>query len=77
MLVEVLIALVVLAIGVLAIAVFQTTLSRNSDLAKQRTEATRLAQQRIEDLRAYPRLPCPPGLWPGTAWPAAMTHRPR
>ncbi|HEY2929581.1 type IV pilus modification protein PilV [Piscinibacter sp.] len=52
-LVEALIALLVLAFGMLAVAGFQTTLSRNSDLAKQRTEAMRLAQQKMESLRAY------------------------
>jgi len=31
----------------------QTTLSYNSDVAKQRTEAVRLAQLKIEELRAY------------------------
>ena len=41
-LLEALIALLVLSFGMLAIAGFQTTLSRNSDLAKQRTEALRL-----------------------------------
>lgn len=51
--VEALVALLVLSFGMLAIAGFQITLSRNSDLAKQRTEATRLAQQKMENLRAY------------------------
>lgn len=51
--VEALVALLVLSFGMLAIAGFQVTLSRNSDLAKQRTEATRLAQQKMESLRAY------------------------
>ena len=52
-LLEALIALLVLSFGMLAIAGFQTTLSRNSDLAKQRTEALRLAQQKMERLRAF------------------------
>ena len=43
-LIEALVSLLVLAFGLLAIASFQITLSRNSDVAKQRTEATRLAQ---------------------------------
>lgn len=50
---EVLIALVVMAFGILAIAGMQVMLSRNSDVAKQRSEATRLAQERMERLRAY------------------------
>jgi type IV pilus modification protein PilV len=52
-LVEALIALLVVSFGMLAIASFQFTLARSSDLAKQRTEATRLAQQKMEQLRAY------------------------
>jgi type IV pilus modification protein PilV len=52
-LIEALIAMLVLAFGMLAIASFQTTLSRNSDIAKQRAEATRLAQERIEELRSF------------------------
>ena len=52
-LIEALVALLVLSFGMLAIASFQVTLTRSSDLAKQRTEATRLAQQKMERLRAY------------------------
>jgi type IV pilus modification protein PilV len=52
-LIEALVALLVVSFGMLAIASFQFTLARNSDLAKQRTEATRLAQQKMEQLRAY------------------------
>ena len=52
-LIEALIALLVLSFGMLAIASFQVTLTRSSDLAKQRTEATRLAQQKVEALRSY------------------------
>ena len=50
---EVLIALVVMAFGILAVAGMQLMLSRNSDVAKQRSEATRLAQERMERLRAF------------------------
>jgi Tfp pilus assembly protein PilV len=52
-LIEALIALLVMSFGMLAIAGFQVTLTRNSDVAKQRTEATQLAQQKMEELRAY------------------------
>lgn len=55
-LIEALVSLLVLAFGLLAIASFQITLSRNSDVAKQRTEATRLAQEKLEQLRTYPTL---------------------
>ncbi len=52
-LVEALISLLVLAFGMLAVVGLQTTLAHNADVARQRTEATRLAQARIEALRAY------------------------
>lgn len=55
-LVEALVALVVLAFGMIAIAGFQLSLSRHSDLAKQRTEATRLAQEKLEELRSFEQI---------------------
>lgn len=55
-LIEALVSLLVLAFGMLAIASFQVTLSRSSDVAKQRTEATRLAQEKLEQLRTFPTL---------------------
>lgn len=55
-LMEALVSLLVMAFGMLAIAGFQVTLSRNADVAKQRTEATRLAQEKLEQLRSFPNL---------------------
>jgi Tfp pilus assembly protein PilV len=52
-LLEALIALLVTAFGLLAIAGMQSTLSRNSDIAKQRSEAVRLAQAKMEELRGF------------------------
>jgi Tfp pilus assembly protein PilV len=52
-LVETLIALVVLAFGLLALVGFQLSLARNADVARQRTEAARLAQSKVEQLRAF------------------------
>ncbi|MES2101204.1 MAG: prepilin-type N-terminal cleavage/methylation domain-containing protein [Pseudomonadota bacterium] len=52
-LLEALVAFLVMAFGMLAIAGFQTTMSRNSDVAKQRSEAVRLGQQKIESLRTF------------------------
>lgn len=52
-LVEALIALLVVAFGMLAIAGFQMTLSRGADVAKQRSEAVRLAQEKMEYLRSF------------------------
>jgi Tfp pilus assembly protein PilV len=50
---EALVAMLVLAFGMLAIGSFQVTLSRNADIAKQRSEATRLAQRQIDMLRSF------------------------
>jgi Tfp pilus assembly protein PilV len=52
-LIEALIALLVMAFGMLAIASMQITISRNSDVAKQRSEAVRLAQLKLEELRSF------------------------
>jgi type IV pilus modification protein PilV len=52
-LLEALVAMLVIAFGMLAIAGFQTSLSLNSDIAKQRSEATRIAQRRIDMMRAF------------------------
>ena len=52
-LIEALIALLVVSFGMLGIASFQYTLSRASDVAKQRTEATRIAQKEIDRLRSF------------------------
>jgi prepilin-type N-terminal cleavage/methylation domain-containing protein len=52
-LIEALVAMVVLAFGMLAIAGFQVTLSRNSEVSKQRSEAVRLGQLKVEELRSF------------------------
>jgi len=52
-LLESLVAMLVIAFGLLSLAGMQLTLSRNADVAKQRGEATRLAQQQIELMRSY------------------------
>ncbi len=52
-LIEALTALLVAAFGMLVIAGFQVSLSQSSDIAKQRSEAVRLAQLKLEELRAY------------------------
>ncbi|HSV69764.1 MAG TPA: prepilin-type N-terminal cleavage/methylation domain-containing protein [Methylibium sp.] len=51
--IEALIALLVMAFGMLSLAGMQVMLSRNGDFAKQRAEALRLAQDRLERLRAF------------------------
>lgn len=52
-LIEALVALAVMAFGMLGVAAMQSSLRQNSDLARQRAEAARLAQASIEGLRAY------------------------
>jgi type IV pilus modification protein PilV len=52
-LLEALVAMVVMAFGMLALAGMQLSISRSGDLAKQRVEAMRLAQARIERMRAF------------------------
>ena len=50
-LVEALVAMAVMAFGMLAIAGVQQTLRVNADISKQRSEATRLAEIAIEEIR--------------------------
>jgi hypothetical protein len=52
-LVEALVALAVMAFGMLALVGVQTTMRLNSDVAKQRGEATRIATEEIERLRGF------------------------
>jgi Tfp pilus assembly protein PilV len=52
-LIESIIALLVVGFGLAAIAGFQLSLWRNADVARQRSEATRLAQEAIEAWRAF------------------------
>jgi Tfp pilus assembly protein PilV len=52
-LIEALVALAVMAIGMLGIVGVQATLRANSDVAKQRSEALRLAQREVEKWRSF------------------------
>ena len=52
-LVEVLVAFLVLTLGLLAVIRLQPELRQHAALARQRSEATRLAQQDIEGLRGF------------------------
>ena len=60
-LIEALIAFLVLSLGMLAIARVQTHLRLNAEVARQRSEAVRLAQEDIETLRAFGVLAAAPG----------------
>lgn len=52
-LLEALVAMLITAFGLLGLVGMQLMLSHNADVAKQRGEATRLAQQSIEVLRSF------------------------
>ena len=52
-LVEALVALAVMAFGMLALVGVQSTMRFNNDLSKQRTEATRIAHEELERLRVF------------------------
>lgn len=52
-LVEALVALVVMAIGAVAVVSLQLSVRGSSDVAKQRAEAVRLAQEVVEDWRGF------------------------
>ena len=52
-LIEALVALAVMSIGLLGVAGMQATLRSTADLSKQRSEAVRLAQEKLEDLRSF------------------------
>lgn len=55
-LIEVMIALVILAVGILGISKLQATLIRASSDATQRTVAVSVAQQKIDDLKSFAKL---------------------
>jgi type IV pilus modification protein PilV len=61
-LLEALIALLVLAFGLLTFAALQARLRINSDVAKQRTEAVRIAQEDLENFRAFGTLAADAGV---------------
>ncbi|MBL8287916.1 MAG: prepilin-type N-terminal cleavage/methylation domain-containing protein [Rubrivivax sp.] len=52
-LIEALVAMAVMAFGMLGVVGMQATLRGNADLSKQRTEAMRIAQERMEELRDF------------------------
>jgi Tfp pilus assembly protein PilV len=52
-LVEALVALAVMAFGMLAVVGIQATLRGNADVAKQRSEAVRIAQEAMESARGF------------------------
>jgi Tfp pilus assembly protein PilV len=61
-LLEALVAFLVLSLGMLTMARLQTTLRLNSDIARQRSEAVRLAEEDMEALRAFATLAATQGV---------------
>ena len=51
--IESLIALLIMGFGMFSLSCMQMALSRHADDARQRTEAVRMAQEKIEEFRAY------------------------
>lgn len=58
---EALIAMVIMSGGLVGLLAMQTSLSRSADVAKQRGEAVRLAQQQIEAMRSFTAMVGTPG----------------
>lgn len=58
-LIEALVALGVMAFGMLGLVGLQSTMRSNADIAKQRSEAVRIAQEQIEQLRGFVALTGP------------------
>lgn len=59
-LIEALVALAVMAFGVMGVAGLQVTMRQNADISKQRSEAVRIAQEAIENGRSFTVLATPP-----------------
>lgn len=58
-LIEALVALAVMAFGLLGVVGLQATMRQNADVSKQRSEAVRLAQESIETARGFSVLTAP------------------
>ncbi len=59
-LIEALVALAVMGFGMVGVVALQVAMRHNSDVAKQRSEATRLAQEAIETRRAFTTMSAAP-----------------
>jgi Tfp pilus assembly protein PilV len=70
-LIEALVALAVMAFGMLSLVGVQATMRLNSDLSKQRTEATRIATEELEGLRLFTSVPVASGQ---TSWDGIVSR---
>lgn len=64
-LIEALVALLIMAFSMLGLAGLQMVMARNAEMARQRSEATRLAEEKIEEYRAFNSIEAGTGL---VAW---------
>lgn len=60
-LIETMVSMLVVAGGLFGLLATQLSLARNADISRQRTEAVRLAQELVEDLRGYTVITTTPG----------------
>ncbi len=60
-LIEALVALAVMAFGILGVVGVQSTLRQNADVSRQRAEAVRIAQETVENWRSFSVLSATPG----------------
>jgi Tfp pilus assembly protein PilV len=72
-LVEAMVALAVMAFGMLAVVGVQSTLRLNADIAKQRSEATRIAQENLEQSRTFAVIETADIVGEQTAWEGIVT----
>jgi hypothetical protein len=72
-LVEVFVALLVLSVGLIALAKLQVDLVRGSSDARTRTVALSLAEEKVEDLRSF-AVPDGSGTWSTSANPMAWSY---
>jgi len=72
-LVEAMVALAIMGFGMLAVVGIQATMRLNADVAKQRSEATRIGQEAMEGLRAFTVIDTSAGL---RAWSDIGTSGP-
>ena len=71
-LIEAMVSMGVMAFGTLAVLGVQTSLRLNADISKQRSEAVRIAQERLEQARGYADMTAYRDAVIGTATPQAV-----
>lgn len=72
-LIEAMVALAIMGFGMLAVVGIQATMRLNADIAKQRSEATRIGQEAMEGFRAFTVIDTSAGL---RAWSDIATNGP-